>query len=534
LEDIGSANKQKTQCLLFSATTPNWVQDIGRKYQENVIHIDSTTEEGGARVAQTVRHLAVQLPPGADAKKAVLEDIIAVEISKDATDENSDDEEELKVSNPLAYQASKNKKKSAHAMQQKIFGKTIVFTETKREADEIVSGGVFKSLTAQALHGDVSQKQRDSTLNAFRAGAFNVLVATDVAARGIDIRDVDLVVQLDPPRDVDTYVHRSGRTGRAGKKGISVLLFNPQQARDIVKIERDLGHGFQFDLVGPPSIEAALKAAARTSAIASKSVPDETATFFRDAAADLLEDEEDPVDVVSRCLAAISRRSTDLKSRSLITGELGMATVQMVNEEGRPVEANDVMFVVGKLARMSRNDETAAFESDVGRIQPNRVTGTAIFDMSVDDAKRLVEFSTSVDTGGNVFSLLKELEVERGEHFGRDMNRGGKFGGRERSYGGGGRGGGGGAYRPRERFGSGGGGGNSYGRGGEYRRSDRRNMGSYQPRSGGGAEGRPGGGGGGAGRSYESRRSYGGSGGRPEFRGRYDSRKSGGGDTGGW
>ena len=69
-------------------------------------------------------------------------------------------------------------------MQQKIFGKTIVFTETKREADELVSGGVFKSLTAQALHGDVGQKQRDATLNAFRAGAFNVLVATDVAARG--------------------------------------------------------------------------------------------------------------------------------------------------------------------------------------------------------------------------------------------------------------------------------------------------------------------------------------------------------------
>ena len=88
------------------------------------------------------------------------------------------------------------------------------------------------------MHGDVGQKQRDATLNAFRAGAFNVLVATDVAARGIDIKDVDLVIQFSPPREVDTYVHRSGRTGRAGSKGTSVLLFAPREARDIVKIER--------------------------------------------------------------------------------------------------------------------------------------------------------------------------------------------------------------------------------------------------------------------------------------------------------
>lgn len=131
-------------------------------------------------MAKTVRHLAVQLPPGIQSKRAVLEDIIAVEISKDIIDEDSDDDdEELKISNPLAYAAASIKKKGTHTMQQKIFGKTIVFTETKREADELVSGGVFKSLTAQAIHGDVGQKQRDATLKAFRTGAFNVLVATD-------------------------------------------------------------------------------------------------------------------------------------------------------------------------------------------------------------------------------------------------------------------------------------------------------------------------------------------------------------------
>lgn len=148
LENIGSKNEQKTQCLLFSATTPPWVKEIGRQYQEDVLSIDSTSKQQGARTATTVRHTAVQVPPGPDAKKAILEDIIAVEISKDA-DIKAAVSEELEHHNPIAAAALAEKQKGNHAVQQKVFGKTIVFTQTKREADELVSGGVFKSLTAQ-------------------------------------------------------------------------------------------------------------------------------------------------------------------------------------------------------------------------------------------------------------------------------------------------------------------------------------------------------------------------------------------------
>ena len=186
LEGVGSDNERKTQCLLFSATTPPWVKEIGKRNQDNVLAIDATGDTSGARVATTVRHLAVQVPPSVESKRAVLEDIIAVEISKDVEIDIKAESDAARAleNNPIAAAAALNKAKTNQAMQQKIFGKTIVFTETKREADELVSGGVFKSLTAQALHGDVGQKQRDATLNAFRAGAFNVLVATDVAARG--------------------------------------------------------------------------------------------------------------------------------------------------------------------------------------------------------------------------------------------------------------------------------------------------------------------------------------------------------------
>lgn len=154
LDGVGSNNDQKTQCLLFSATTPSWVKEIGRNYQTDVLSIDATTDNQ-ARTATTVRHMAIQVPPGPVSKKAILEDIIAVEISKDIDDSaltgNGDEEDEF-ADNPIAAAVAAKKKKGNNAMQQKIFGKTIVFTETKRDADDLVSGGVFKTLTAQVSY----------------------------------------------------------------------------------------------------------------------------------------------------------------------------------------------------------------------------------------------------------------------------------------------------------------------------------------------------------------------------------------------
>ena len=514
LDGIGSRNPEKTQCLLFSATTPEWVKKIGDRYQKNVKSIDATSEVGGARTATTVRHMAVQLPPGMDSKMAILEDIIAVEISREKADDENKSVDVHLENNPIAKAAAERKKKSSGAMQQKIFGKTIVFTETKRQADELVSGAIFKSLSAQALHGDIGQKQRDATLAAFRAGAFNVLVATDVAARGIDIQDVDLVIQFDPPRDVDTYVHRSGRTGRAGNKGVSILLFSPSQSRDIVRIERDLGHGFKFELAGPPSTEAALRAAATTSAIACKQIPDETAEFFKDAATKLLET-EDAADIVARCLAAISKRTATVQSRSLLSGELGVTTIRMTSTSGRPLTSRDVMFTVGKLSRLSNKDgddvNELSFESDVGKMQVNP-DGDILFDMDCDEAKKMIEFSKTVDTG-SAFEILKELEVERGADFGR--SGGGRGGGRGGTYGRGG----GSSYGGR-------GGGSSYGgRGGGS---------SYGERSGGRGGGssygeRSGGRGGGS--SYGERSGGRGSGSSGRGEGRKSSPYSSGGSS---
>jgi ATP-dependent RNA helicase DDX21 len=127
-------------------------------------------------------------------------------------------------------------------------GRVIVFTETKNDASEL--SGALKSGTAQALHKDIPQNQREVTLQGFRSGKFSVLVATDVAARGLDINDVQLVVQCEPPRDVETYIHRSGRTGRAGNTGISVLFFDRKKEYMIPQIERKAG--FRFERIAAP------------------------------------------------------------------------------------------------------------------------------------------------------------------------------------------------------------------------------------------------------------------------------------------
>jgi ATP-dependent RNA helicase DDX21 len=325
-------------------------------------------------------------------------------------------------------------------------------------------------------------------LNAFRAGAFNVLVATDVAARGIDIKDVDLVVQFSPPREVDTYVHRSGRTGRAGQKGTSVLLFDPRQARDIVKIERSVGHGFKFELAGPPSSEAALIAASKTSAIACQTISDETAEFFREAAVNLLESGESAEDIVAKCLAAISRRASGIESRSLLTGESGLATVEMSNVDGRAVTPGDVMYTISKLSRMSKQTDDLRFDGDVGKIQANAKKNVAVFDVGVEDAKNLIEFSKDIDAGGAKFRILRELELERDHNFGRMVGGRGGRGGRGRGRGRGGREGRGG-YNSYNSYNRGGKYGGGRGRGG-YRRdnnsyNDNRRSGGYSNNRGG-------------------------------------------------
>merc|ERR1719183_2599533 len=126
--------------------------------------------------------------------------------------------------------------------------KVLVFTETKRGADSLCRELQYQQLSAAAIHGDKEQRQRDRILSEFKSGHTNILVATDVAQRGLDIKDVKYVANYDVPKTHEDYIHRIGRTGRGGAKGTAVTFFPAdvhtpdvvRMARNIVKAMRDV------------------------------------------------------------------------------------------------------------------------------------------------------------------------------------------------------------------------------------------------------------------------------------------------------
>jgi ATP-dependent RNA helicase RhlE len=125
-------------------------------------------------------------------------------------------------------------------------GLALVFVRTRRGADRLVKKLAFHQVDAVALHGDLSQGQRERALRKFESGQATTLVATDVAARGLDVVDITHVINFDPPAEHSGYVHRVGRTGRAGRGGVGVTLVLPEQQEDVSRVARLNGHSEQF------------------------------------------------------------------------------------------------------------------------------------------------------------------------------------------------------------------------------------------------------------------------------------------------
>jgi ATP-dependent RNA helicase DeaD len=121
----------------------------------------------------------------------------------------------------------------------------IIFCRTKIETQEVADALIKDGYNADALHGDLSQAQRDSVMNRFRGKNLQMLVATDVAARGIDVVDLTHIINYNLPDDIENYTHRSGRTGRAGKSGISILIVNLKEVFRVKQIEKQIGKKFQ-------------------------------------------------------------------------------------------------------------------------------------------------------------------------------------------------------------------------------------------------------------------------------------------------
>ncbi len=161
----------------------------------------------------------------------------------------------------------------------------IMFCRTKRETQEIADNLSQKGYGVEALHGDLSQSQRDAVMKRFKAKSMQLLVATDVAARGIDVNDLTYVIHHTLPDQLESYTHRSGRTGRAGNKGVSLALINPRESRKISELERKIN--VTFERVEVPSVDEM-----QTSRVGNWA--DQLATTkIDDAAAQLLEEVKD-------------------------------------------------------------------------------------------------------------------------------------------------------------------------------------------------------------------------------------------------
>jgi ATP-dependent RNA helicase RhlE len=144
-------------------------------------------------------------------------------------------------------------------------GRCLVFARTKRGTERLAKTLIRQGFSAAMIHGDRTQSQRSAALAGFQRGNYRILVATDVASRGIHVQDIAHVINYDMPADAESFIHRAGRTGRAGEHGVASTLFARDQHTDLLQLERTLGLRMERMREGAESWEKTDGAPARIS-----------------------------------------------------------------------------------------------------------------------------------------------------------------------------------------------------------------------------------------------------------------------------
>lgn len=361
----------KVQTLLFSATMPDWVKHISAKFLKPDKKTADLVGNEKMKASTNVRHIV--LPCSGSAISQVIPDVIR------------------------CYSSG---------------GCTIIFTERKESASEL--SGLLPG--ARALHGDIQQSQRETTIAGFRSGKFTTLVATNVAARGLDIENVQLIIQCEPPRDVEAYIHRSGRTGRAGNTGVSVMLYDPRRS-NISKIERECG--VKFEHVSAPQPADIAKVVGAEAAENITQISDSVIPAFKAAAEELLNNSDlSPVELLAKALAKAAGY-TEIKSRSLLTSMENHVTVQL--QCGKPIYSPS--FVYGVLRRFLPDEKVESIKGLALTVDGKG----AVFDVAAEDLDTFLEgqkrtYGVSLDV---VESLPRLQEKEKGRRYGGGGGRGG-------------------------------------------------------------------------------------------------------------
>jgi ATP-dependent RNA helicase DeaD len=274
VETILSATPEDRQTLIFSATLPSWAKRLIKSHTQAASHVDVMQGD-----AVSYQEIAIEAP--VRVRAAILSDILHVHGGEGA----------------------------------------IVFTNTKAEVDGLRDKLATQGHRTEALHGDMNQHQREDVLGRFRQGLVTVLVGTNVAARGLDIPQVDLVVHYRLPDDAASYQHRSGRTGRAGRQGKVVVLVSGREMRQVSGLERNLSRRFERQAPPAPSDVQDIKIQRALSQAQEQSTDDKA--LWSELAQRLIQDADQ--DTLAGLLASFLGGVP--ASRSLLTGEEGQTTM---------------------------------------------------------------------------------------------------------------------------------------------------------------------------------------------------------------
>jgi len=361
VEDILSHVPSSSQKLLFSATMPKWVKALVSKHLDAGHAVVDVVGEGAENQAnKNITHECISCAPFE--RGETLADLCKVHAGA--------------------------------------FGKTLVFTDTKKECDELAQNAKLVAMGAGVLHGDIPQNAREVTMENFRTGKIKLLIATDVAARGLDVPNVDLVVQTHPPQDLDTYVHRSGRTARGGRTGTCVTFYS----RNEEYMLRLLQHkkGIPIRRRGPAQPSEIVAQAARDAVRQVDHIHQDNVEAFTKVAEELLAERESPVFLLAASLAAMTGYTERIKFRSLLTSYEG-AQAMLLDSEREIEQPSKAWYLLRQMVPHEVSEACKGMQVVKGR-------RAAIFDCPQEHVPKVLNAQCWRGIKFSVATELPELE----------------------------------------------------------------------------------------------------------------------------
>lgn len=407
LDTILSQTPEEKNTWLFSATMPDEVLRISKNYMEKPVEITAGTKNSGN---ENIEHIYYVVQ--ARDKYAALKRI---------ADSNPD-----------------------------IFA--IVFCRTRIETQEIADALIKDGYGADSLHGDLSQQQRDHVMKRYRARSLQMLVATDVAARGIDVNDVTHVINYNLPDEIENYTHRSGRTARAGKTGVSICIINMKEVGKIRVIERIIKKKFTQGTI-PTGFEACEKQLfSLVKKIHNVEVNETAIESYLPKIYDELKDLSRE-DIIKRFVSTEFNRFLDYYKNA---PDLNANASR--GDRGQSTPGITKLFInLGELDQLNRNT-MKEYIAEVSGVDMNMITNIEVkssfsFIEVKSEAAEIIQgtFKNARYNNRNV-RIEYRGSKDSGEGRSRDRGRGGYGGGERRSFGGGNRSGGG--YGEKKSYGS--------------------------------------------------------------------------------